>query len=194
MHLFTRTRRIAPGHTGDALTAAIALAQEASSTSGSTVSPWINVYGAPPDSVSFVACVDSQAGIEHALAAECFVGVAADTIGEFVSCTRSRGPAPSFAAIVTAQCEPGRVADAIAWAVDTGNDIARLTGLRTAVVRELYGPWATLSRITLAQSMADLDDAEEKLVTDLNHLERVDECAGWFVPGTVEQRLMRRLR
>ena len=104
-------------------------------------------------------------------------------------CRENRGSA----AVVTAQCEPGRIADAIAWTVDTGNDIARLTGLRTFVVRELSGPSATLSRITVAGSLADLDAAEQPLATDLTHLEQVDECAGWFVPGSVYQRLLRRL-
>jgi hypothetical protein len=200
VHLFTTTRTVAPGRTGEALAFAVTAARDIETASGLAVSAWINVYGAPPDTITFAACARSRAAIGDAFSllqqgdGVRLVGrTGTDAIGEVVAHTgRGRG-GPAFAAIVTAQCEPGRVADAIAWTVDTSNDIARLADLRTLVVRELYGPWATVSRITLAPTLADLDGAEQNLPTDLRHLEHVDECAGWFVPGSVHQRLVRRL-
>src|SRR5688572_18840275 len=153
MHVFTRTCRIVPGHAGEALDRAIAVAGVASEATGVAVSPWINVYGAPPEAIVFATGVDSPAALAKALnaldgcdAAPVFGSPPLDVVGEVVARAGECGRA-SFADIAT-------VADGAArtWAVEAGTEIARRTGLRTAVVREVRGRDTALRLVTLAGS------------------------------------------
>jgi hypothetical protein len=199
VYVGARTFGIVSGQAGAALTCAGELARALSGSHEVEVTAWINVYGAPPDTISYAVRASSQTAITEALGALAAQGDTqlrrrrSDVIGELVSVAGAGDDAVAFANIVTAQCEPGRISDAIAWAVDTGNDITRVTSLRTAVVRSLYGPWALLWRITAAENLSEIDDAEKQLATDLAYLEHLDECVGWFVPDSVRQHLIRRV-
>ena len=75
----------------------------------------------------------------------------------------SGGSAGGFATVVTAQCAPGRIADAMAWGVDILNHASKVTGLDSSLVRGLYGPWATLAWISLAETWDEVDAASAAL-------------------------------
>jgi hypothetical protein len=186
VHVFTTTSRIAPGHAGVALARAIGRTREIRASTGLALAPWIKVYGAPPDTITFATRLEAFDALDNALAAldsddpaRCLLGHPTNFLGELMTCTDGEH-APLFAEIVATRCEPGRSGDMIAWATETASDIARRTGLRTAVVRELSGPGATLSRITGAETLAELDAIEEK-------------CAPKG-PQNIRRVLMRRLR
>jgi hypothetical protein len=209
MHLFTRTRTIDPAHAGKAHAFAIDLAQYASATTGLEIIPWATVYGGPVGTVSYSARVDSQAAMGSALATlvadagyqrriadsvgHLFTGPVEDAIAELVSFARSGGNAGSFASIVTAQCAPGRMAEATAWGIDILSHHSKVTDLDGAFVRGLYGPWATVAWINLADSWEDIDASTAALAADSSYLERIDDAGQLFLEGSASQRLLRRL-
>jgi hypothetical protein len=209
MHLFTRTRTIDPAHAGEAHAFAVEMGQYASATTGLEVIPWATAYGGPVGTVSYSARVESQAAMGAALATlvadagyqqrlvdsigHLFTGPVEDNIGELVSFAGSGGNAGSFASIVTAQCAPGRISEAMAWGVDILSHHSKVTGLDGAFVRSLYGPWATLGWISLADSWEDLDASTAALATDATYLERIDDAGQLFLAGSASQRLLRRL-
>jgi hypothetical protein len=209
MHLFTRTRTIDPAHAGEAHAFAIEMARYASATTGLEVIPWATVYGGPVGAVSYSARVDSQAAMGSALATlvadagyqqriaasvgHLFAGPVEDGIAELVSVARSGGSTGSFASTVTARCAPGRMAEAMAWGVDILSHHSKVTDLDGAFVRGLYGPWATVGWINLADSWEDIDASTAALAADASYLERIDDAGQLFLAGSASQRLFRRL-
>ncbi len=209
MHLFTRTRTIDPAHAGEAHAFAVALGRYASVTTGVEVVPWATVYGGAVGTVSYTSRVESQAAMAETLATlaadsgyqeriadragHALPGPVEDTIGKFVSFAGSGGNAGTLASVTTARCAPGRNAEAMAWAVDSLSHRSKVTGLDGALVRSLYGPWATLVWIHLADSWDDVDASSATLTADATYLERVDDAGPLFLAGSAAQRLLRRL-
>lgn len=70
---------------------------------------------------------------------------------------------------------------------------SKMTGLDGSFLRALYGPWATLVWISLAETMEEVDIATASLSGDGTYLERIDDAGPLFLPGSASQRLLRRL-
>jgi hypothetical protein len=209
MHLFTRTRTINTANTPEALAFSVEHAQYVSKVTGLEVIPWASVYGDPVGTISSSVRVESQAAMGAALATlaadagyqkrvadaagRLFVGSTEDVIGEFVSFAGSGGSDGSFATVITAQCAPGRIAEAMTWGVDILNHASKVTGLDGSFVRGLYGPWASVAWVNLAETLEEVDAAAAALAADATYLERVDDGGVLFLPGSANQRLIRRL-
>lgn len=209
MHLFSRTALIDPEHTEHALGFCVEIADYVSKATGLEVVPWTTVYGAPVGTVSWSCRVDSLAAMgaaQDALAGDSaymkkvakasddlFDGHAEDTIGQFVAMAGSGTTIPRFASVVTAQCAHGRIAEAMAWGVDMHERVHKLTGLDGSFLRGLYGPWAGVAWISLADSLDAVEAAEAATGGDDGYLEALDAGGPLFMPGTAAQRLLRRL-
>jgi hypothetical protein len=209
MHLFTRTRTINTANAPEALAFSVEHAQYVSKVTGLDVIPWATVYGDPVGTISSSVRVESQAAMGAALAtlaadagyqkrvAEAagrfFVGPTEDLIGEIVTFSGSGGSDGSFAWVVTAQCAPGRIAEAMTWGVDIRNHVTKVTGLDGTFVRGLYGPWASVAWVTLAETLEEVDGSVAALAADATYLERVDDAGALFLPGSAHERLIRRL-
>ena len=209
MHLFIRSRSIDMANGPEALAFSVEHAQYVSKVTGLEVIPWATVYGDPVGTISSSVRVESQAAMGAALATlaadagyqkriaasagRLFVGPTEDSIGEMVSFAGSGGSDGSFATVVTAQCAPGRIAEAMTWGVDILEHASKVTGLDGSFVRVLYGPWASLAWINLAETLEEVDGAAAALAADATYLERIDEGGPLFLPGTASQRLIRRL-
>ena len=208
MNLFTRTRTTKPEHLAEGRAFAVEIAAHVSATTGVQITPWATLYGAPIGTLSFSAVVDSQAAMGVAqeklgadteyqklvseAAGRLFVGNSEDLMGEVVSTVGSPGPA-HYSTIVTAQCAPGKIADAMAWAVDIQSHVNKLTNGDGLLLRGLYGPFGTLAWIGLFKSLADVDASGAAMSGDPTYIEQLDQAGELFVTGTVEQRLIQRL-
>ena len=209
MHLFIRSRSIDTANGPEALAFSVEHAQYVSKVTGLEVIPWATVYGDPVGTISSSVRVESQAAMGAALATlaadpgyqkriadsagRLFVGPTEDAIGEILSFAGPGGSDGSFATVVTAQCAPGRIAEAMTWGVDILEHASKVTGLDGSFVRVLYGPWASLAWINLAETLEEVDGAAAALAADATYLERIDEGGPLFLPGTASQRLIRRL-
>ena len=208
MHLFTRQATLARDQIEDGMAYAVEIAGYVTKKTGLDVNPWTTVYGGQLGSVSWSARVDSQAamgaatdelandaGFQKQVAANShrFDGPLEDSIGEFVALSGDGGPVRQYASIVTAQCAGGKIADAMAWGVDMMQLSAKLTGSDGALVRPIYGPFATLVWIGLFDTLEEADAAETARSGDPSYLERLDQGGDLFLPGSASQRLIRRL-
>ena len=207
MQLFTRQATLARDQIADGMAYAVEIAGYVSKKTGLEVGTWATVYGGPLGSISWSARVDSQAamgaandtlqadaGFQEQVAANGhrFEGPLEDAIGEFVTITGD-GTVRDYAAITTAQCAGGKIADAMAWGVDITQYSAKLTSTDSALVRGIYGPFATLVWIALFDSLEEVDAADAARSNDPSYLERLDQAGDLFVPGSATQRLIRRL-
>jgi hypothetical protein len=209
MHLFSRTGLIDPEHTEKALEFCVEIAGYVSKATGLEVVPWMTLYGAPVGTVSWSCRVDSLAqmgaaqdtlaGDQHYVrkvakaSDDLFEGHAEDTIGQFVAMAGSGDVIPQYATVVTAQCASGRIADAMAWGVDMHTRVNKLTGLDGSFLRSLFGPWASVAWISLADSLDAVEAGEAATAADDGYLEQIDAGGDLFTPGTATQRLLRRL-
>lgn len=209
MKLFTRMRTIDPEHMQEALTCAVEIAQYVSETTHLQVIPWISVYGAPVGTVSYTTRVESLAAMgvaQETLAADagyqqrlrdqvgrCFQGPTEDVIAQFVDMAGTASNTGRYASVVTAQCAGGKIAEAMAWGVDIMNHVAKVAEMDVALVRGLYGPWATLGWVSVVDTLEEVDAAEAATTNDPTYIDSIDQAGELFVPGSVHQRLLRRL-
>jgi hypothetical protein len=209
MHLFTRTHQVDILQGPEALSSATDMARLASKVTGLEVTCWTSVFGLPLGTVVHSARVESQAAVADALATlsadpgyqqivvesgwRLSTGPGEDAIAELVSSAGSGESTGNLASVVVAQCAPGRIAEATAWGVDILSHASKTTGLDGSFLRSLYGPWATLVWISLAETMEEVDIAAASLAADGTYIERIDDAGPLFLPGSASQRLLRRL-
>jgi hypothetical protein len=207
MYLFSRTRTADPTQMAAALAWAPEVAQYVTKITGLTILPWAAVYGAPLGALSWSTRVESQTEMAKAqgkladdsgyqkLVADglkYFSGPVEDSLTQFVHMEGTPNSA-KFAEVVRAQCAPGRIADAMSWGVDMTKYVAKLSGLPTSMVRTMYGPWAGLGWIALADDLAQIDNAEAVSSVDPSYIERIDSGGELFIAGTAVQILLRSL-
>ena len=77
-----------------------------------------------------------------------------------------------------------QAAAAIKWAVEIADYSANATAVPMAVVTSNYGSYGTVSWISYGQSVAQLEEAEEKTNSDPGFLQRLADSAGFFVAGS----------
>jgi hypothetical protein len=199
MLLWTRTRQVDGLQGGEATASAAEIARCTAATTGLEVVAWAGVYGLPLGTVVYSAQVESQSAMAAALTTltesgrTLDDGPAEDTVAELVSTAGSGATAARFASVSVAQCAPGCIAEASAWGVDVLSHASKATGLDGLFLRGLYGPWASLVWIALAESMEEIDDSAAALAADPTYLERIDDAGPLFIPGSASRRLLRRL-
>ncbi|MDP9463256.1 MAG: hypothetical protein M3P52_01420 [Actinomycetota bacterium] len=207
MYLYTRMDRMILGKADEAIAFATEAAAYVTDKTGTPVYTWASVFGAPLGTVTWSARLDSMAALgalQDQLAvdpgfaelgkrgSELFVNDISDSISQGVASTSNEGPR-AFASVVTAQCAPGRIADAMAWGVDIMETVGKLTGLPTMMLRSMYGPFAGLGWVSAASSMAEMDTAEAAMSADPTYIKKLDQGGDFFLPGSGNQILLRRL-
>lgn len=208
MNLYIRTTTAGRSKMLEAMGFAVEIAEYVTNETGAEVSAWGTVYGAPVNTLSWTARVDSHAhiiGIGDQLmadakyleliggASELFETAPEDNLGEFVAFAGSGTGQGRYASVVTAQCASGRIADAMGWALDMMNHVSSTTGRDVALVRSMYGEWASLSWISLAETPEEIDAANAAMASDESYIGKLDGADGLFVPGATSSRLARRL-
>lgn len=207
MYLYARTGAAAPGKQLEATAFAIDIAAKVNSITSLDVRVWTPVYGAPMNTFSWVAMLEHASDMamtsEKLLAdatymdavsgaAELFVSVE-DSLGEILSLLGPHEGDPHFASVVTAQCAGGHIAEAVSWGVDLAEHVHTITGRDGAFGRSVYGPWAQVSWISLADTAQQVEIAEAATNADPTFLERVDQAGALFVPSTATSLLSRRI-
>jgi len=207
MYLYNRTGTAAPGKQLEATAFAIEIAAKVNSITGMDVRVWTPVYGAPLNTFSWVATLEhasdmaatgeklqADATYMDAVsgASELFVSVE-DSLGEIISVLGAHDGDPHYASVVTAQCAGGHISDAIAWGVDMAEQVHSVTGRDGAFGRSVYGPWAQVSWISLADTAEQVEIAESAMNADPGFLERVDRAGDLFVDASATSLLSHRI-
>ena len=206
MYLFTRNRTADLAQAPDAMAFAVDIAQHVKKVTGVEVLTWSAVYGAPIGSISWSCRAESLAAIatmtdqlngdadyldkvqqDRSL----FTGPLEDTVGEVVAISGTATPG-RYTNVITAQCAPGRIGEAMAWAVEAQNASSKLTGLDGLVVRSLYGPFATVAWLTPLETIEQAQAADQAF-KDPEFGKTIDAAGALFVTGNTQSRLIQRL-
>jgi hypothetical protein len=207
MYLYVRTSEAAPGKAAQAAAFAVEAAAYVKGATGHEIYTWTAAFGAPLGTVSWSARLESIAAYgeftDHLAAdagfadlgvraAELFSGSPSDSISEIVAGSPNAGPR-AFAAVVTAQCAPGRIADAMTWGLDIMTTVGSVTGLPVMMLRSMYGPYAGIGWVTGAESFAEIDAGNAATGADQSFVGKLDLGGPLFLAGSAHQILLRRI-
>jgi hypothetical protein len=208
MLLYLRTATIQRDRSLDAITFATEICGEVARATGLEVHAWSVLYGESIATVSWSTMVESHAAMGAAAdklqadasymaraagAADLFATAPEDSIGEVLATINETDTLGNYVSVVTAQCAPGKIAEAMGWGVDIFNHVGKITGRPGMLVRPLYGPWATLAWVSIADSLDQVDAANAAMNSDPGYIEMVDQGGGLFMPGSGASRLSQRL-
>ena len=82
-----------------------------------------------------------------------------------------------------ASVAPGRFSEALAWSLDMVTYVEEVSGVPMLLTISAAGPFSDLSFIASADSLADVEVANNKLAADPGYISRLDQSGGLFLPG-----------
>jgi len=137
------------------------------------------------DSDEYLAKVEEGAGY--------YVGNPEDRLGTIVHIAGEVSGPPAAASVVTAAIDIPRVSKAMAWSVDLADYTGNLSGVPIAVITSNFGQYGRVSWVSHGQSLAQLEQTQEKTRSDPGFLQRLADSAGFFLPGSGVASLSRRI-
>ena len=206
MNIYIRTRTADPSKLAEAATYAVEVADLVTEISGVEILPWTALHGRPLGSTAWTwrtASLAEGAALQEKVRGNpdfiakvregdaLFHGPVEDVVGQVVSAVGDAAPS-RYATTITAQCQPGRMAEAMQWAVSVQEESSKLTGRDGLVVRTLYGPFASVSWITPADSLEQVEEASAAFA-DPGFVATLDEGGPLFIAGQIESVLSERL-
>lgn len=208
MYLFSRRVLVNPAHIRKAMAHATAMTQYVNEKADLDVSLYQVLQGAPLGTLAWayrtesyaaaLESVDSLVSSDEYLekveqGAQYFIGNAEDRLAEVIHVAGELSGPPAVAGIVSASMEVSQAGSAAAWSVGLADYTANLSGIPTAVATSNFGPYGTVSWISYAQSVAQLEEAGKKINTDPGFLQRLGDSKDLFVPGSGHGMLSRRI-
>jgi hypothetical protein len=208
MYLFVRNRSAAPDRIFEAAAWAVEMAERVSGITGLQISANQAEYGKPLSSLSWSTTVGSYAemgaareklladpGYLEAIQAGngLFDGPAEDALIDIIATAGDGGHRGAFASMITAQCAPGKIGEAMAFGVDIMIHVAGVTGRDGVFSRSMHGPWASVGWISLSDSLDEVDAATAALNADPDYVAKVDASKDLFLPGSGAGLLTRRI-
>ncbi len=208
MYLFVRTRTCLPERMSEAAAFAVDITTRASSLTGLDLAAWQVTFGAPAGTFSWTTTVDSHAELGDATeklavdvgyldavqsASELFDGPAEDALIDIVATVGDGGHQGKVADVITARCAPGKIAEAMAWGVEMMEYAGGVTGLDGLFTRSMYGPWAAIGWISLADSLDEIDAGTAALDAAPEYVAKIDAAGDLFLPESGQATLSRRI-
>jgi len=208
MYLFTRRVVVSPSQYRAGLAHAIEMTEYVNQKTDLDVSLYQALQGEPLGTLTFAYRTDSYAtslesvdqliGSDDYLAkveggADYFVGSAQDRLGNILHIAGDVSGPPAAAAVVTAVIEVPQVSAAMKWSLELADYTSELSGVPIAVVTSNYGQYGTVSWISYGQSVAQLEQSQEKINSDPGFLQRLADSVGFFVSGSAVGALSRKI-
>ncbi len=199
MYLFTRRVVVSPTHLRAGMAHAIAMTEYVNRETDLEVSLYQVLQGEPLGTLTFAYRTDSYAasldsadelaGSDEYLekieeGAKYFLGPPEDRLGTITHIAGELSGPPVAASVVTATIDLPQAAKALSWSIDVADYISNLGGIPIAVVTSNFGQFGTVSWISYGQSVAQLEQSQEKTNSDPGYQQRLADSAGLFVPSS----------
>jgi hypothetical protein len=208
MYLFTRRVLVNPARVRKAMEHALEMTAFVNEQTDLEVSLYEVLQGAPQGTLSWAYRTESYAESLDSVGdfvrsddylkkvekgAGYYLGNAEDRLGEIIHVAGEISGPPAAASIVTASMEVSQAAAAVSWSVSLADYNANLMGIPMAVVTSNFGPYGTISWISYAESVAQLETAGKKMNSDPGFIQRLGESKDLFVPGSGVGMLSRKI-
>jgi len=200
MYLFTRRVVTNPAQFRAGVAHAISMTEYVNQRTDLELSLYQTLQGEPLGTLTFAYRTESFAAslesVDEMIASDeylskveagaaYYVGNAVDRLGRFAHIAGELSGPPAAASVVTATINLPQVSRAMEWSVDVADYITNLSGVPIAVVTSNVGQYGTVSWISYGQSVAQLEQSQEKSNADPGFLQRLADSAELFVPADV---------
>lgn len=208
MYLFSRTTLATLGKQFEAVPKAVEIAATASSIMGLDVNTFVARFGAPQGTVMWSVMAESHAQMQEATdklmadsgyidAVEGMTGLfmtpAEDRFSRFVSDVPADAAGKRYYGVTRAQMADGKYAEAIAFGLEIRQYVSDSSGLPAAFLKAAYGGFSDVTWILGADSMDEIDAYQDWQMSDQGYLDRLNQAAGLFLPGTGENSLIEKV-
>jgi hypothetical protein len=206
MFIFLRRRTIKPSKFTQALDFSIESAAHVSKLIGKNITVSRLAFGQPAGVVQFSYTFEHMSELDDSnekigsdaatadfgiRSAELFDGPAEDNVGRLVVSTFAEPKAVMN--VVSAVSVAGRAAEVMAFGVEMQQVLASTTGQPAAFVLGISGVFGGTRFALGADSMASLEDANEKLQADAGFTKLMEKGRDLFVPGTGQSVILRKI-
>lgn len=209
MYIFTRTARLALGRNRDAMSWAMGITEQVNHVTELEVSLWTTMFSPAVGQLTWSTLVEdlthleasmSKLATEERFLAESDRGAAFttaagvdDRLGQLIGSTPDPTRRPQCSAVVTATLANGALARGMEVGVEIAERATAIAGIPTTFVVGMTGPYGGVGWITGAESIRELEAAEQAVNTDADLIAFLDrEAVEVFQPGA-EQHILRRL-
>lgn len=211
MYLFSRSARLAPGHTREATAWSVAITEKVNRISEVPFTLWATVMSPAVGTLTWTTLVEDlevlSASEGKLLADDGYLtlvdqgatyavpGALDDRLFQIVHADLdAAGESPELVAVVEAVAAPG----AQALGVEVGVELAKLaktvTGCRASFGVAVTGSYGGVGWISEYHSMAQLQQAQAAMASDSSFVELIDSRASQaYLPGVATQRIHRRV-
>jgi hypothetical protein len=211
MFMFSRSLRLAPGHTRAAMEWAHQQTERVNRISGLTVALWQETMSPEMGRLSWSTFVEDLEELEGAEAklmatdeyvaavdagAGFYAGGAMDQLVQLVHGAPDPESDARYATIVQASAASGAAVRSIEVGVRLAERASEITGHPTMFGRSITGTYGGVGWITPTASLAELQASQEALAGDAEWSRMIDEEAGGVYaqePALTTQRIYRRL-
>ena len=206
MFIFLRRRMIKPSKFAQALDFSIESAAHVSKLIGKNITVSRLAFGQPAGVVQFSYTFEHMTELDESnekiggdaatadfgiRSAELFDGPPEDNIGRLV--VSNFAEPKTVMNIVSAVAHAGRAADVTAFGVEMQQVLTSTTGEPAAFVVGISGVFGGTRFAVGADSMASLEDANEKLQADATFVKLMEKAGELFVPGTGQSVILRKI-
>lgn len=203
MLLFTRMSVLA-GAPGELMPAVLAVTERVNAVVDNEISLWAGGIGFPVGAFAWSGRVESHAQVAENNAkllgdaeyAELVGALGQFRTGESTDSLRQLihgdppAETPPVGTIVlssVAQVSAGNIMSAMTWGVEMTQLVSKITGNPTSFYRDLYGSFGSVVWLAGLADAAALDAAHAALGADPAYVEKLDQGAGLFRPGSGSQ-------
>ncbi len=190
MYIFSRTARIAPGNTKEAMTWAAAVTEKVNQISGLTVGLYMQMFSPEvgrlawstfaPDLAALEAATDKLAADDAYLAlvdsgAKFALGGADDTLGQIVYGEPDPNRQIEYVTTVGTTCANGSVMRGIELGVEIAQKVEKTTGLPSLFLTASTGNYGSVAWITGYANIQEMEAATAAIGADMKFGEFVDK-------------------
>ena len=207
MFIFNRSTTLNRHRMLEATMASIEVAALVTKITGVDINVFATRYGEPGNTMAWTCRVDSQAELdalttklmanEDYLAwigskSEMFETATVDRLSSIISSTLTP-EVKKYYTVLTAQAASGQMGAAIDFGVRAQQLVAEKTGLATAFMTGVYGPFGTVGWITGGATMADIDKLWALQMGDADYHALVAEAGPLFIETSGQTMLIEKL-
>lgn len=212
MYQFSRLIRLSGSQALSAMSWAAEITEHVKNVTGLSVSLFTEVLSAAPGTLAWSTIVPDLATLEAAFdkltpdprynelaeAGQAYElpGSVSDRLRTIVHPAEPpASPAqPEYVTCVYATIANGNLASGVAAGVEIAQRVERITGNPTIFAMDATGNYGGVAWLTGSASISEMQQAEEKINSDLSFVEYIDkEASSAFVEGMTTQRILRRV-
>jgi hypothetical protein len=208
MFIFSRTTNLDRHDLMAGIAASVEVAGMVTEITGVTVNVFLSRFGEASNSVRWSCRTESHVELQSMMDTlmahagyqawvddhnALFETSPVDHLARVVSSSGTDAAPSKYYTTLTATAQNGKMAAAVEFGMKAQAWVAATTGLATAFLAPVYGPFGTVTWLTGAASMDDVDRLEQMQAGDPGYHALVAEAADLFVVGSGSSGLIEKL-